>query len=48
MAKEEAFRGDYGRLAELRSLLHRDGPFVALTATATEETKKTIIKDLFM
>ena len=48
MAKEEAFRGDYGRLAELRSLLHRDLPFVALTATATEETKKTIIKDLFM
>ena len=35
-------------MAELRSLLHRDVPFVALTATATEETKKTIIKDLCM
>ncbi|KAK2554156.1 hypothetical protein P5673_024511 [Acropora cervicornis] len=44
-ATEEAFRRDYGRLAEVRSLLHRDVPFVALTATATEETKKTIIKD---
>ena len=37
-ATEEAFRKDYGRLAELRSLLHRDVPFVALTATATEAT----------
>ena len=47
-ATEEAFRRDYGRLAELRSLLHREVPFVALTATATEATKKTIIKDLCM
>lgn len=47
-ATEEAFMRDYGRLAEVRSLLHRDVPFVALTATATEETKKTIIKDLCM
>ena len=45
-ATEEAFTRDYGRLAELRSFLHRDVPFVALTATATKETKKTIIKDL--
>ena len=27
MATEEAFRRDYGRLAELRSLFHRDVPF---------------------
>lgn len=47
-ATEEAFRKDYGRLAELRSLLHRDVPFVALTATATEATRNTIIKDLCM
>ncbi|KAJ7385145.1 hypothetical protein OS493_017520 [Desmophyllum pertusum] len=42
-ATEEAFRRDYGRL-----LLCREVPFVALTATATEATKKTIIKDLCM
>lgn len=42
-ATEEAFRRDYGRL-----LLCREVPFVALTATATEATKKTIIKDFCM
>ena len=45
---EEAFRKDYGRLAELRSLLHRHVPFIALTATATEATRKLIMKDLCM
>ncbi|XP_028419193.1 uncharacterized protein LOC114544901, partial [Dendronephthya gigantea] len=45
---EEAFRRDYGRLSELRSLVHRDIPVIALTATATEATQKTIIKDLCM
>lgn len=45
---EEAFRKDYGRLAELRSLVHRDVPVIALNATATEKTRKTIIKDLCM
>ncbi len=45
---EEAFRKDYGRLAEIRSLVHRDVPFIALTATATEVTRKTIIEDLCM
>ncbi|CAB4006726.1 Hypothetical predicted protein [Paramuricea clavata] len=45
---EEAFRSDYGRLAELRSLVHKNVPFIALTATATEATRKTIIKDLCM
>ncbi|XP_044169632.1 probable ATP-dependent DNA helicase RecS [Acropora millepora] len=39
-ATEEVFRRDYGRLAEVRSLFHRDVPFVALTATATEELNK--------
>jgi len=33
---EEAFRKDYGRLKELRSLVHRDVPFITLTATATK------------
>ena len=41
LATEEAFRKDYGRLAELRSLLHRDVPFVALTATATVDFQKS-------
>jgi ATP-dependent DNA helicase RecQ len=45
---EEAFRSDYGRLAELWSLVHKNVPFIALTATATEATRKTIIKDLCM
>lgn len=45
---EDAFRKDYGRLGELRSLIHRDVPFVTLTATATETVRKTIIKDLGM
>ena len=43
---EEAFRKDYGRLSELRSLVHRDVPVIALTATATEATRNMIIKDL--
>ena len=45
---EEAFRKDYSRLGELRSLVHRDVPFITLTATATETVRKTIIKDLGM
>ena len=45
---EEAFRKDYGRLSELRSLVHRDVPVIALTATATEATRNMIIKDLCM
>ena len=46
--KEEAFRSDYGRISELRSILKSKEPFVALTATATEAVRKTIIKDLSM
>lgn len=43
---EEAFRQDYGRIGELRSLLHRNVPFIALTATATKSVRKVIINDL--
>lgn len=45
---EEAFRKDYGRIGELRSLLHRSVPFIALTATATEAVRKTIMRDLHL
>ena len=45
---EEAFRKDYSRLGELRSLVHHDVPFITLTATATETVRRTIIKDLGM
>ena len=34
---EEAFRKDYGQLAELCSLVHGDVPIIALTATANNE-----------
>ena len=33
---EKAFRKDCGPLGELRSLVHRDVPFITLTATATK------------
>lgn len=45
---EEAFRKDYSRLGELRSLVHHDVPFITLTATAKETVRRTIIKDLGM
>ena len=45
---EEAFRKDYSRLGELRSLVHHYVPFITLTATATETVRRTIIKDLGM
>ena len=44
----DAFRQDYARLAEIRSILKGDTPFIALTATATEAVRKIIIKDLAM
>ncbi len=44
----KAFREDYGKLSELRSLVRRDVPFVAMTATATQETRNVIICDLSM
>lgn len=45
---EDAFRNDYAHLAEIWSILKRDTPFIALTATATEVIRKTMIKDLAM
>ena len=45
---EEAFRKDYGRLGELRSLLQHGVPFIALTATATPRVRDCILKDLDM
>jgi ATP-dependent DNA helicase RecQ len=46
--KEEAFRSDYGRLGELRSLMRKDVPFVTLTATSTVTVKNYIIENLSM
>lgn len=43
-----AFRADYGWLGELRSLLKKDVPFICLTATATDATRKVIVKELCM
>ena len=45
---EEAFRKNYSRLGELRSILKRNTPFIVLTATATQSTKDFIIKQLVM
>ena len=42
------FRQDYGRLAELRSILPVDVTYVALTATATTNMKSQILKKLDM
>ena len=45
---EEAFRVNYDRLGEIRSLLGRKVPFITLTATARKETLEAIISDLGM
>ncbi len=45
---EDSFRKDYSHLAELRSILKKNTPFIALTATATENVRNLIIKDLAM
>ena len=45
---QDAFRQEYSRLAELRSILKRNTPFVALTATATKSVRGLIIKELAM
>lgn len=47
-SKQTAYRPCYGRLGELRSLAGSAVPVVALTATATKDTRQTIIKDLCM
>ena len=48
VTKRPAFRPAYGKLGELRSLAGAETPVIALTATATLETQKTIKKDLCM
>ena len=45
--KKKAFRPRYGQLLDLRAILGRV-PLVALTATASEQVKSTLLKDLNM
>ena len=45
---ETAFRENYGRLGELRSLLGKKVPFITLTATAKKKTLQAIRNDLGM
>lgn len=47
-AKQAAFREHFSKLHELRSLVHPTTPFIALTATATPDTKNTILETLLM
>ena len=42
------FRPSYGQLGELRSLVEKKVPVIALTATATQQTREIIMKDLSM
>jgi len=42
------FRQEYGKLAELRSIVPNDATFVALTATATKSMRTEIMKKLEM
>ncbi|XP_063962164.1 uncharacterized protein LOC135155823 [Lytechinus pictus] len=44
----KAFRSEYGRLAELRSMVPSQIPVVALTATSTIATRKNILTSLTM
>ena len=48
MKKKPAFRPHYNQLGELRSLVGPHVPVIALTATATQKTKETILKTLCM
>ena len=48
LSGEAAFRGTYGRLGEIRSLLGKNVPFITLTATAKKKTLDTILNDLGM
>ena len=48
MKKKPAFRPHYNQLDELRSLVGLDVPLIALTATAAQRTKETILKTLCM
>ena len=44
--KQQAFRACFGRLGELRSLAPDKTPVMALTATATKDTRQQIINVL--
>ena len=48
LTKQAAYRPYYGQLGELRSLAGPLVPVVALTATASKETRDLIMKDLCM
>ena len=43
-----AYRPCYGKLGELRSLIGKNIPVIAMTATGTLDTKDIILKDLCM
>ena len=45
---DEAFRECYGRIGQLRSLLHSSTPVLALTATATTSVRDKIVRKLHM
>lgn len=47
-SRQAAFREHFSKLHEMRSLVPTSTPFVALTATATQETKETILSSLLM
>ena len=47
-AKKAAFRECFFRIGDLRSLLPQDTPFLALTATATDEIIRETVKGLSM
>lgn len=44
--KQQAFRACFSRLGELRSLAPSETPFMALTATATSQTRQKILEGL--
>eukprot|EP00794_Sanderia_malayensis_P001809 gene1809-2027_t len=46
--KTSVFRRSYGKIAELRSMLRHDVPFIAMTATATNPVLNEIIEHLEM
>ena len=46
--RSKDFRQDYGRLAELRSLVRPGTPYMACTATATTRIYKEVVESLEM
>ena len=45
---KQAFRRHYAQLADVRAMLPANVPLMALTATATKETRKSVINNLAM